>query len=51
MRGGRRENTGRKRRKLNSKMPRVEFDMNAIKEIQERKGRVCKRWSNRKRAV
>ena len=33
------------------KMPRVEFDMDAIKEIKKRKRGLSKRWSNRKRVV
>ena len=40
MRGGRKANTGRKKGEVISKMPKVEFDMDAIKEIKkkEKKG-------------
>jgi hypothetical protein len=47
----RRKRRGRKKRGKYSKMPRVEFDMDAIKEIKKRKRRLSKRWSNRKRVV
>jgi hypothetical protein len=43
MRGGRRANTGRKKGEVISKMPKVEFDMDAIKEIKKRKRRVYKK--------
>jgi hypothetical protein len=51
MRGERRANTGPKKGEVISKMPKVEFDMDAIKEIQRRKRGVCRRWSNKKRAI
>jgi hypothetical protein len=51
MRGERRANTGPKKGEVIPKMPKVEFDMDAIKEIQRRKRGVCRRWSNKKRAI
>jgi hypothetical protein len=51
MRGGKRANTGRKKGEVIFKMPKVEFDMDAIKGIQRRKRGVCRRWSNKKRAI
>jgi hypothetical protein len=47
MRGGRRKNTGRKKREKRLKMPRVEFDMDAIEEIKKRKRGLSKKLSNR----
>jgi hypothetical protein len=46
MRGGRRPNTGRKKGEVISKMPKIEFDMEAIKEIKKRKRRVYKKRVN-----
>lgn len=47
MKGGRRKNTGRKKREKRLKMPRVEFDMDAIEEIRKRKRGLSKKLSNR----
>lgn len=47
MKGGRRKNTGRKKREKRLKMPRVEFDMDAIEEIRKRKKGLSKKLSNR----
>ena len=47
MKGGRRKNTGRKKREKRLKMPRVEFDMDAIEEIKKRKRGLSKKLSNR----
>jgi len=49
MRGGKRESKGRKKREVISKMPRVEFDLEAIKEIKERKKGIHRRWSKKRR--
>ena len=46
MRGGRRANTGRKKGEVISKMPKVEFDMDAIKEIKKRKRRIYRKRVN-----
>jgi len=46
MRGGRRANTGRKKGEVISKMPKVKFDMEAIKEIKKRKRRVYRKRVN-----
>jgi len=47
MKGGRRKNTGRKKREKRLKVPRVEFDMDAIEEIRKRKRGLSKKLSNR----
>lgn len=44
MRGGRRPSTGRKERQVISKMPQVEFDIEAIKAIKKQKKGVCERY-------
>jgi len=44
MRGGRRPNTGRKKKQVVSKMPQVEFDIEAIKSIKKQKKGVCERY-------
>jgi hypothetical protein len=52
MRGERRPNTERKKGKVISKIPKVDFDMDAIEEIKKRKRRVYKKrvnQSNRER--
>jgi hypothetical protein len=46
MRGGRRPNTGRKKGEVIPKMPKVDFDMDAIEEIKIRKRRVYKKRVN-----
>jgi hypothetical protein len=46
MRVGRRANTGRKEGEVISKVPKVEFDMDAIKEIKRRKKRIYKKRVN-----
>jgi hypothetical protein len=45
MRSGRREDTGGKKGEVISKMPQVEFDMEAIREIKKQKKGVCERYS------
>ena len=51
MRGGRRKNTGRKKREIVSKMLPVEFDKKAIEEVKKRKRGLYQRWAKRKEAV
>ena len=46
MKGGRRANMGREKGAVISKTPKVEFDMDAIKEIKKRKRRVYKKRVN-----
>jgi len=46
MRGGRRPNTGRKKGEVISKIPKVDFDMDAIEEIKIRERRVYKKRVN-----
>jgi hypothetical protein len=46
MRGERRANTGPKKGEVIPKMPKVEFDMDAIKEIKKRKRKVYRKRVN-----
>jgi hypothetical protein len=51
MKAGRRKNTGRKKRKVVSKILHVEFDKKAIEEVKKRKRGLYQRWAKRKEAV
>ncbi len=44
MRTKSKEKTGRKKGKVASKMPKIEFDKNAIEEIKSRKKGLYKKW-------
>jgi len=49
MRNRRRKNTGRKRGRVASKVPHIDFDIRAIEEVKKRKRGLYQRWPKRKR--
>jgi hypothetical protein len=48
MRDGRKKSAGRKRGRVASKVPHIEFDMKAIEEVKKRKRGIYRRWPKRK---